>query len=175
MMESGVGVDEVALVGAVSACAQLGARKYAGWVSYVAEPSGVGVERNAVVGSAFVDMYLKCGMLEDACEIFQCMIKRNLYSYSSLILSHVQDEKKRILMYHSEKLALVFAFLNPDDGATIRIMKNIRICEDCHWFMCVASKLKLDKTQITVSMIQLGSDARRDADVSFLPLLACYA
>ncbi|PQP96407.1 pentatricopeptide repeat-containing protein [Prunus yedoensis var. nudiflora] len=42
------------------------------------------------------------------------------------------EERKRILMSHSEKLALAYALLSTDSGSTIKIMKNIRICEDCH-------------------------------------------
>lgn len=57
------------------------------------------------------------------------------------------EEKIRILMAHSEKLALAYALLSTDfgggtdSGSTIRIIKNIRICEDCHAFMCIASQV----------------------------------
>ena len=54
------------------------------------------------------------------------------------------DEKKLILMNHSEKLALAYGLLNTestDAGCTIQIMKNLRICEDCHAFMCSASQV----------------------------------
>ena len=51
------------------------------------------------------------------------------------------DEKKRILMNHSEKLALAYGLLSSDAGCTIKIMKNLRICEDCHAFMCSASQV----------------------------------
>ncbi|KAJ8443655.1 hypothetical protein Cgig2_019637 [Carnegiea gigantea] len=49
------------------------------------------------------------------------------------------DDKRLILMSHSEKLALGFGLLTIDSEDTIRIMKNLRICEDCHIFMCGAS------------------------------------
>ena len=51
------------------------------------------------------------------------------------------EEKKRILMTHSEKLALAFGLLTTSPGATVRIMKNLRICEDCHLFMCCTSQV----------------------------------
>jgi DYW family of nucleic acid deaminases len=39
---------------------------------------------------------------------------------------------------HSERLALGFAFLSVPDGVTIRVMKNLRMCKDCHdWFKWV--------------------------------------
>ena len=49
------------------------------------------------------------------------------------------------MYYLSEKLALVFALMNVDSmccsGNIIKIMKNIRICVNCHNFMKLASKL----------------------------------
>lgn len=54
----------------------------------------------------------------------------------------IDDEGKRLLlMAHSEKLALAFGLLSTDAGSTIKIMKNLRICEDCHIVMCGASKV----------------------------------
>lgn len=46
-----------------------------------------------------------------------------------------EEEKESSLSYHSEKLAVAFALLSFKDKQTIRIMKNLRICHDCHAFM----------------------------------------
>lgn len=51
---------------------------------------------------------------------------------SHVLLFVDQPEKELNLRYHSEKLALAFALLNNPPGSTIRIMKNIRVCGDCH-------------------------------------------
>ncbi|KAI9097487.1 hypothetical protein K1719_025258 [Acacia pycnantha] len=51
---------------------------------------------------------------------------------SHVLLFVDQQEKEAKLQYHSEKLALSFALLNTYPGSTIRIMKNIRVCGDCH-------------------------------------------
>ncbi|KAG8091742.1 hypothetical protein GUJ93_ZPchr0012g19404 [Zizania palustris] len=49
------------------------------------------------------------------------------------VLLHVDEQEREAkLQYHSEKIALAFALINMPEGATIRIMKNIRICGDCH-------------------------------------------
>jgi hypothetical protein len=49
------------------------------------------------------------------------------------VLLHIdKQEREAKLQYHSEKIALAFALINMPAGATIRIMKNIRICGDCH-------------------------------------------
>lgn len=36
------------------------------------------------------------------------------------------------MLRHSEKLALVFGLMRTPKGEPIRIMKNLRVCEDCH-------------------------------------------
>ncbi|XP_010109916.2 pentatricopeptide repeat-containing protein At5g44230 [Morus notabilis] len=59
----------------------------------------------------------------------------------SVVYDLSDDEKKRLLMTHSEKLALVYGLITIDGGCTIKIMKNLRICEDCHVVMCGASKI----------------------------------
>lgn len=51
----------------------------------------------------------------------------------------MDEDKKRLLLTHSEKLALGFGLISSSPGCGIRIMKNVRICEDCHSFMCGAS------------------------------------
>lgn len=65
---------------------------------------------------------------------------------TSLALHDIEEEHKEEQLYHhSEKLALVFAIMNQGslcrERSVIRIMKNIRICVDCHNFMKLASDL----------------------------------
>ncbi|XP_011077767.1 pentatricopeptide repeat-containing protein At1g71420 [Sesamum indicum] len=65
---------------------------------------------------------------------------------TSSVLFDVEEEHKEEQVYHhSEKLALVFYLMNAADsnsrGNVIKIIKNIRICSDCHNFMRLASKL----------------------------------
>ena len=43
-----------------------------------------------------------------------------------------QEAKEEIMGLHSERLALAFGLLNTPKGVTIRIMKNLRMCRDCH-------------------------------------------
>ena len=43
-----------------------------------------------------------------------------------------EEEKERILLGHSEKLAVAFGLINTGSGEVIRITKNLRLCEDCH-------------------------------------------
>ncbi|OVA17991.1 Pentatricopeptide repeat [Macleaya cordata] len=43
-----------------------------------------------------------------------------------------EEEKETVVSYHSEKLALAFGLINLGPETTIRIVKNLRICWDCH-------------------------------------------
>ncbi|KAL8264958.1 hypothetical protein R6Q59_023088 [Mikania micrantha] len=59
------------------------------------------------------------------------------------VLRDVDDEEKEEMMgTHSEKLALCFGLLASDSGAIIRIVKNLRVCWDCHEAMKIISKLE---------------------------------
>ncbi|GJN38376.1 hypothetical protein PR202_gb27412 [Eleusine coracana subsp. coracana] len=52
---------------------------------------------------------------------------------TSCVLHDIDDdEKAAILRYHSEKLAIAFGLLRTPPGATIRVAKNLRVCNDCH-------------------------------------------
>ncbi|KAK6290078.1 hypothetical protein POUND7_001619 [Theobroma cacao] len=42
---------------------------------------------------------------------------------------------------HSEKLAIVFGLLNSEPGTEIVVIKNLRVCEDCHLFLKGVSKI----------------------------------
>ncbi|GMH09908.1 hypothetical protein Nepgr_011749 [Nepenthes gracilis] len=42
---------------------------------------------------------------------------------------------------HSERLAIAFGLLNTVDGMEIVVIKNLRVCEDCHLFIKLVSKI----------------------------------
>lgn len=68
---------------------------------------------------------------------------------TNYVLLHVDEhEREAKLQYHSEKLALAFALLNKPPGAPILIMKNIRMCGDCHSAIKHVSKVM--EREITV-------------------------
>ncbi|KAK8977241.1 hypothetical protein V6N11_021327 [Hibiscus sabdariffa] len=43
-----------------------------------------------------------------------------------------EEEKEISLRYHSEKLAIAYGLLNTPPGSTILVVKNLRVCGDCH-------------------------------------------
>ncbi|XP_020572679.1 pentatricopeptide repeat-containing protein At5g66520-like isoform X2 [Phalaenopsis equestris] len=50
------------------------------------------------------------------------------------------EEKESSLYRHSEKLAIAFGLINTKPSVPIRIMKNLRICSDCHAAAKILSK-----------------------------------
>ncbi|KAG1331656.1 Pentatricopeptide repeat [Cocos nucifera] len=51
----------------------------------------------------------------------------------SCVLHDVEEEdKEHILKLHSEKLAVAYGITRLHDGLPIRIIKNLRMCNDCH-------------------------------------------
>ncbi|KAI3448390.1 hypothetical protein Pfo_005055 [Paulownia fortunei] len=61
----------------------------------------------------------------------------------SNVLRDVEDEEKEEMVEtHSEKLAVAFCLLVSEPGTVIRVVKNIRICWDCHNAIKMISKLE---------------------------------
>ncbi|XP_078436951.1 tetratricopeptide repeat (TPR)-like superfamily protein [Wolffia australiana] len=52
---------------------------------------------------------------------------------TTAVLADIEDEEKETaLRYHSERLAIAYALMKTAPGVTIRLVKNLRVCEDCH-------------------------------------------
>ncbi|KAF2307824.1 hypothetical protein GH714_032118 [Hevea brasiliensis] len=59
----------------------------------------------------------------------------------SCVLYDVDEEQKeKILLAHSEKLAMAFGLIVAPEKVLIRVIKNLRICSDCHNFAKLISK-----------------------------------
>eukprot|EP01018_Ginkgo_biloba_P013032 Gb_17734 [translate_table: standard] len=43
-----------------------------------------------------------------------------------------EKQKEHLLNYHSEKLAIAFGLISTAPGIPIRVVKNLRVCGDCH-------------------------------------------
>jgi pentatricopeptide repeat protein len=71
-------------------------------------------------------------------------MKRNGYKpeVSCVIHDIEEEEKEKILCGHSEKLAIVFGLMSKPPGSTIRVTKNLRVCNDCHETAKFLSKME---------------------------------
>ncbi|XP_024539808.1 pentatricopeptide repeat-containing protein At3g62890-like [Selaginella moellendorffii] len=67
------------------------------------------------------------------------LIKKDGYIPDTRYVLHdvPEDKKERLLWYHSERLAMAYGHMNTPPGQPLRVIKNLRVCGDCH----TASKL----------------------------------
>ncbi|KAA8529287.1 hypothetical protein F0562_033914 [Nyssa sinensis] len=70
------------------------------------------------------------------------MIEEGYVPDMRYVLHDVEDsEKIKMLNYHSEKLAIAFGLIYIPPGLPIRVMKNLRVCGDCHNATKLISKI----------------------------------
>ncbi|KAL5222221.1 hypothetical protein ABZP36_026934 [Zizania latifolia] len=84
MLICGIRPDRVAAVGAVAACAQLGALEQGRWLHSYLEKKKVLFD--VVVQTALIDMYMKCGRLDLAKSIFESMPEKSVITWNVMIL-----------------------------------------------------------------------------------------
>jgi pentatricopeptide repeat protein len=84
MLRCGVKPDRVAAVGAVTACAQLGALEQGRWLHSYLEKKKVLFD--VVVQTALIDMYMKCGRLDLAMSIFESMDEKTVVTWNVMIV-----------------------------------------------------------------------------------------
>ena len=48
------------------------------------------------------------------------------------LLPDVDEQEGRVLLYHSEKLAIAFGLISTSDWTPLQIVQSHRICDDCH-------------------------------------------
>ncbi|CAL9225392.1 unnamed protein product [Arabidopsis halleri] len=84
-------------------------------------------------------------------KLYEVVSKLKLAGYvpdsASVLVDVEEEEKKDLVLWHSEKLALCFGLMNKEkveergSPVVIRIVKNLRVCEDCHTFFKLVSKV----------------------------------
>ncbi|KAM7503575.1 hypothetical protein LguiB_002479 [Lonicera macranthoides] len=83
MLVQGVKPDKISLVGAVLACAQLGALDQGRWIEMYTKKNKMKID--IVVETALVDMYMKCGSISEAQTTFNSMSERNVVTWNVMI------------------------------------------------------------------------------------------
>lgn len=83
LTEGDVLPNDATLTTVLSACARLGALDLGKWVHVYAE--NMGYNRNIYVGNALIDMYAKCGVVDNAVDVFKNMDKKDLITWNTII------------------------------------------------------------------------------------------
>ncbi|KAJ4973513.1 hypothetical protein NE237_006687 [Protea cynaroides] len=66
-------------------------------------------------------------------DLIRLIRKEGYIPDTDFVLFDVEDEEKeRSLFYHSEKLAIAYGLISTPPSTTIRVIKNLRVCGDCH-------------------------------------------
>ncbi|KAJ6329734.1 hypothetical protein OIU77_011242 [Salix suchowensis] len=60
---------------------------------------------------------------------------------TQVLLNVDEKEKQSALHYHSEKIAIAFGLISTRPQTPLRVVKNLRVCEDCHSSMKLVSKI----------------------------------
>nr|XP_010936370.3 pentatricopeptide repeat-containing protein At1g08070, chloroplastic [Elaeis guineensis] len=96
MLASGVELSEVTMVCALSACAHLGALNQGLWIhNYIRNH---GLRLNVFVGTALIDMYMKCGVVDEALKVFRAMRVKNVFSWNSLMSGFAMNGRGEVAM-----------------------------------------------------------------------------
>ncbi|KAL8110112.1 pentatricopeptide repeat-containing protein At3g03580 [Apium graveolens] len=76
-------------------------------------------------------------------ELLDALLRKEGYVADlKFVLHDVDDDEKRdMLCSHSERIAIAFGLLNTKPGTPLQIMKNLRVCGDCHTFTKYISKI----------------------------------
>ncbi|CAN1306574.1 Pentatricopeptide repeat-containing protein At1g34160 [Linum perenne] len=100
-----------------------------------------GLTLNVKHYGSVVDLLGRAGRLQQAFDVINSM---PIVPETSFVLHDIGDEEKENALYqHSEKLAVAYGLVcaNDEDGTPIQVIKNLRICGDCHVVMKLVSKM----------------------------------
>ncbi|CAD6337995.1 unnamed protein product [Miscanthus lutarioriparius] len=127
MQRAGVRPDGATFVAVLGACAQLGALDTGRWVhAYMRRQQGRDANTDGViVGNALLDMYAKCGAVDQAAAVFDGMPRRDVYTYASMIMglaTHGRAEEALALF-----AAMRRASVRPNGVALLGVL-----CACCH-------------------------------------------
>lgn len=84
MQLKGIRPDETTLVSVVSACTHLAALDLGKWIHAYIKKNGL--KLNVILGTTLIDMYMKCGCVENALEVFYGMEESGVSTWNAVIL-----------------------------------------------------------------------------------------
>ncbi|XP_057954503.1 pentatricopeptide repeat-containing protein At2g13600-like [Malania oleifera] len=120
-----------------------------------------GLETSVVVGSAVVDMYSKCGELNEALKEFQSMPERDIVSWNGIICGFAQNgDCEEALKLYAEMVRLGPSIIAPNDVTFVGILgacvHNGLVQEGCDYFKEMIHKhLIKPKTEHYTCMVDL--------------------
>ncbi|KAL5984418.1 hypothetical protein ACLOJK_018523 [Asimina triloba] len=89
MEVDGVMPNVVTMVGVLSACGKKGDLEFGRWIHSYIERNGIGP--SLILRNAMLDMYVKCGSLEDAQGLFDDMAEKDPFSWTTMIVGYAKS------------------------------------------------------------------------------------
>ncbi|KAJ3692923.1 hypothetical protein LUZ60_012018 [Juncus effusus] len=83
MLKEGIRPNQVTLTCVLTACSHLGALDEGKWIHNYMKMNKI--EFNPMISTALIDMYGKCGCIENALEVFNSLPKKGVYTWSATI------------------------------------------------------------------------------------------
>ncbi|XP_049344925.1 pentatricopeptide repeat-containing protein At1g31430 [Solanum verrucosum] len=118
MQMEGIKPDKYTLVALLTGCAQLGALQQGEWIHDYMKENRITV--TAVVGTALIEMYAKCGCIEKSMEIFDELEEKDTASWTSIICAlAMSGNTRKALELFSE---MEQAGFRPDDITYIGVL-----------------------------------------------------
>ncbi|RYQ78942.1 hypothetical protein Ahy_Scaffold8g108410 [Arachis hypogaea] len=120
LQRSHLGLDEISLSGALTACAAIRGRLEGIQLHGLAVKCGLTFD--ICVANAILDMYGKCGDLMEACVIFDEMERRDAVSWNAIIAAHEQNEEieKTLSLF----VSMLRSTMEPDDFTYGSVVKT---------------------------------------------------
>ncbi|KAM6540713.1 hypothetical protein CsatB_005160 [Cannabis sativa] len=86
MLRERIKPNEVTVLSLLSSCGQLGALESGKWLHTYMESNGIRI--NVHVGTALIDMYCKCGSVENARLVFDSIQDKDVVAWNSMIVGY---------------------------------------------------------------------------------------
>ncbi|KAM1107118.1 hypothetical protein ACFX2B_003878 [Malus domestica] len=109
------------------------------------EPGGSSIELDGAIHEFVVEdeSHHRAGeihsMLEEISE--KLSLEGHRPNTTQVLLNMDEEEKQSALHYHSEKIATALGLISTAPRTSLRIFKNLHICEDCHSSIKLISKI----------------------------------
>ncbi|XP_071720792.1 pentatricopeptide repeat-containing protein At2g29760, chloroplastic-like [Rutidosis leptorrhynchoides] len=102
MYSEGLRPDKVTMTSVLTACTKMLDLKSGRYVHSYIERNGIGGSLN--LNNALLDMYTKCGSLDDARKLFDKMCEKDIVSWTTLLVAYVKSEEYVMAKRHFEMM-----------------------------------------------------------------------
>lgn len=143
MLVSGFEPNQAAVLGALAACASIGALALGRWIHAFVDRNRMELDR--VLGAALIDMYAKCGCIKMACGVFDRMRNRDVFAFTSLISG---------LANHGQSAAALELFARMQKGVVPNQITFVCILSACSRMGLVDEGLRIFNSMSEVYKIQ---------------------